>query len=128
MSILKGCSLNDLYFGIRREIVTHFHIFHQISHLFSFKFKASTHIEFNVRSIKPHPCLQFCQILPFKITSTPMESNSSPFALLSNCVHIIVKFWYLGKWSPSVIDLPNNEGGKVPIPHFTLCYKLKVNL
>jgi hypothetical protein len=41
---------------------------------------------------------------------------------------IFVEFWYLEKWSPSVIDVPNTKGGKVPLPHFTLCYKVKVTL
>jgi hypothetical protein len=40
----------------------------------------------------------------------------------------VVKFWYLGKWSPSVIDVPNTKRGKVPLPHFTLCYKVKATL
>jgi hypothetical protein len=42
--------------------------------------------------------------------------------------HCSVKFWYLGKWSPSVIDVPNTKGGKVPLPYLTLCYKVKVTL
>jgi len=28
----------------------------------------------------------------------------------------LVKFWYLGNWSPSVIDVPITKGGKVPLP------------
>jgi hypothetical protein len=39
-----------------------------------------------------------------------------------------VEFWYLGKWSPSVIECLTLKGEKVTLTHFTLCYKVKVTL
>jgi hypothetical protein len=53
------------------------------------------------------------------VTSKSIQHPSSEEGLT------VVEFWYLGKWSPSVIDVSNTKGGKVPLPHFTLCYKVK---